>query len=171
MRSLEVLLDPESEARIRGHWEALEAAGIPSLELHTSASNRPHLTLLAGPELTPPPSGALGELPVTVELGAVLLFPHADRFVLDCPVSLIRHDGQGVFASLPQPFEATRYHSLIVPADSLTDELEATAWSADDASEVMGLRHRKYPIHGVQFHPESFLTMAGIDLLKNFLAL
>jgi anthranilate synthase component 2 len=85
--------------------------------------------------------------------------------------SLIRHDGGGVFASLPQPFEATRYHSLIVPADSLTDELEATAWSADDASEVMGLRHRKYPIHGVQFHPESFLTTAGIDLLKNFLAL
>jgi anthranilate synthase component 2 len=76
-----------------------------------------------------------------------------------------------VFASLPQPFEATRYHSLIVPAESLTDELEATAWSADDASEVMGLRHRKYPIHGVQFHPESFLTTAGIDLLKNFLAM
>jgi 2'-5' RNA ligase len=82
MRSLEVLLDPESEVRIRGQWEALEAAGIPSLALHTSASNRPHLTLLAGPELTPPPPGALGELPATVELGAVLLFPHAGRFVL-----------------------------------------------------------------------------------------
>jgi len=85
--------------------------------------------------------------------------------------SMIRHDGKGVFASLPQPFEATRYHSLIVPQETLTDELEATAWSADDGSEVMGLRHRKYPIHGVQFHPESFLTTAGIDLLKNFLRL
>ena len=82
MRSVEVLLDPESEARIRGQWEALEAAGVPSLALHTSESNRPHLTLLAGPELTPPPAGALGELPASVELGAVLLFPHAGRFVL-----------------------------------------------------------------------------------------
>ncbi|QHC57631.1 2'-5' RNA ligase family protein [Rathayibacter sp. VKM Ac-2760] len=82
MRSLEVLLDPESEARIRGQWEALEAAGVPSLSLHTAASNRPHLTLLAGPELTPPPPGALGPLPATVDLGAVLLFPHAARFVL-----------------------------------------------------------------------------------------
>ncbi|MDQ3329343.1 MAG: aminodeoxychorismate/anthranilate synthase component II [Planctomycetota bacterium] len=85
--------------------------------------------------------------------------------------SMIRHDGKGVFASLPEPFEATRYHSLIVPADTLTDDLEATAWAADDGSEIMGLRHRRYPIHGVQFHPESFLTTAGIDLLKNFLAL
>ncbi|MBA3312508.1 MAG: aminodeoxychorismate/anthranilate synthase component II [Planctomycetaceae bacterium] len=85
--------------------------------------------------------------------------------------SMIRHDGKGVFESLPEPFEATRYHSLIVPADTLTDDLEATAWAADDGSEIMGLRHRRYPIHGVQFHPESFLTTAGIDLLKNFLAL
>ena len=82
MRSVEVLLDPESEARVRSQWEALEAAGIPSLALHTSESNRPHLTLLAGPELTPPPPGALGPLPATVDLGAVLLFPHAGRFVL-----------------------------------------------------------------------------------------
>ena len=86
-------------------------------------------------------------------------------------ISQIRHDGQGVFGGLPDPFEATRYHSLIVPAESLTDDLVATAWSADDSSEVMGLRHRTFPVHGVQFHPESFLTTAGIDLLKNFLAL
>ncbi|PPG53332.1 hypothetical protein C5C24_02565 [Rathayibacter sp. AY2B3] len=82
MRSLEVLLDPESEARVRSQWEALEAAGIPSLALHTSASNRPHLTLVAGPELTAPEPGALGPLPATADLGAVLLFPHAGRFVL-----------------------------------------------------------------------------------------
>ena len=85
--------------------------------------------------------------------------------------SLIRHDGQGVFAGLPQPFEATRYHSLIVPPESLTDELVATAWAADDTTEIMGLRHVRYPVHGVQFHPESFLTSAGTDLLKNFLAM
>ena len=85
--------------------------------------------------------------------------------------SLIRHDGRGVFAGLPEPFEATRYHSLIVPAETLTDELEATAWSADDGTEVMGLRHRRYPVHGVQFHTERFLTTAGVDLLRNFLAI
>lgn len=85
--------------------------------------------------------------------------------------SMIHHDKQGVFAGLDDPFEATRYHSLIVPSETITDELQATAWVADDESEVMGLRHRKYPIHGVQFHPESFLTTAGIDLLKNFLAM
>ncbi|HEX6986904.1 MAG TPA: aminodeoxychorismate/anthranilate synthase component II [Planctomycetaceae bacterium] len=85
--------------------------------------------------------------------------------------SMIRHDGRGVFAGLPQPFEATRYHSLIVPAETLTDDLEATAWAAEDDTEVMGLRHRRYPVHGVQFHPESFLTTAGVDLLRNFLAM
>jgi len=85
--------------------------------------------------------------------------------------SLIRHDERGVFAGLPNPFEATRYHSLIVPADMLTGDLEATAWVADGETEVVGLRHRRYPVHGVQFHPESFLTTAGIDLLKNFLAM
>lgn len=82
MRSVELLLDPDSEARIRGQWEALEAAGVPSLSLHTSASNRPHITLLAGPELAPPPAGALGAPPASVDLGAVLLFPHSGRFVL-----------------------------------------------------------------------------------------
>ncbi|AND17617.1 hypothetical protein C5C18_08385 [Rathayibacter tritici] len=82
MRSVEVLLDPESDARVRGQWEALEAAGIPSLALHTSDSNRPHLTLVAGAELTAPEPGSLGPLPTTVDLGAVLLFPHAGRFVL-----------------------------------------------------------------------------------------
>lgn len=82
MRSVELLLDPESEARLRAQWEALETAGLPSLALHTSASNRPHVTLLAGRELTPPEPGALGPLPASVDLGAVLLFPHSGRFVL-----------------------------------------------------------------------------------------
>ena len=94
----------------------------------------------------------------------------ADR-LMHGKTSMIRHDGHGVFADLPQPFEATRYHSLIVPAETLTGELEATAWAAEDGGEVMGLRHRRYPVHGVQFHPESFLTTAGVDLLRNFLKL
>ncbi|MBO0984983.1 2'-5' RNA ligase family protein [Rathayibacter sp. SD072] len=82
MRSVELLLDPESEARIRSQWEALESAGLPSLALHRSESNRPHITLVAGPELECPEPGALGPLPASVDLGAVLLFPHSGRFVL-----------------------------------------------------------------------------------------
>src|SRR4029079_12314938 len=72
--------------------------------------------------------------------------------------SLIRHDGQGLFSGLENPFVATRYHSLIVPEQTLTDELVATAWSADPgkAPEIKGLRHRTHPVFGVQFHPESF---------------
>ena len=86
-------------------------------------------------------------------------------------VSPIHHLGTGVFAGLPNPFTATRYHSLCVPEATLSPELEVIAWAdfPGHAREVMGLRHRQYPIHGVQFHPESFLTDGGIDLLKNFL--
>jgi len=83
--------------------------------------------------------------------------------------SPILHDGKGVFAGLPSPFEATRYHSLIVRRDSVPDVLEITAETAE--KEIMGLRHRQYPIHGVQFHPESILTPEGKQLLKNFLEL
>jgi anthranilate synthase/aminodeoxychorismate synthase-like glutamine amidotransferase len=81
--------------------------------------------------------------------------------------SLVRHAGVGVFAGLPDPFEATRYHSLVVQPDSVPDELEVTAWTDDGV--VMGLRHRELPIEGVQFHPESILTVGGHDLLRNFL--
>ncbi len=84
-------------------------------------------------------------------------------------VSLIRHRGQGVFAGLPDPFEATRYHSLIVRRESVPECLEITAWT--DEGEVMGLQHRQHPVHGVQFHPESILTREGKRLLRNFLAL
>jgi anthranilate synthase component 2 len=81
-------------------------------------------------------------------------------------VSMIAHDGAGVFAGLPNPFQATRYHSLIVERSSLPPELEITA-EADGL--VMGLRHRSLPVEGVQFHPESILTPTGNDLLANFL--
>lgn len=90
--------------------------------------------------------------------------------------SLIHHNNRGVFAGLPNPFEATRYHSLIVPEETLPPELEVTAWADPEVAglprEVMGLKHRDYQTHGVQFHPESYLTGEhGIHLLKNFLAL
>ncbi|MCE5233530.1 MAG: aminodeoxychorismate/anthranilate synthase component II [Mizugakiibacter sp.] len=86
--------------------------------------------------------------------------------------SPIRHRGAGVFAGLPDPFEATRYHSLVVEQDSLPDCLEVTAWTeraAGSIDEIMGLRHKTLPIEGVQFHPESILTQHGHDLLRNFL--
>ena len=82
--------------------------------------------------------------------------------------SLIRHDGTGVFTGLPEPFEATRYHSLVVDRASVPPELEITAWTDDGI--VMGLRHRELAVEGVQFHPESILTGCGHDLLRNFLS-
>ena len=83
--------------------------------------------------------------------------------------SEIEHDGKGIFRSVPNPFTATRYHSLIVERDSLPRELVVTAETSDGI--IMGLRHRKYKVEGVQFHPESVLTESGKRLLKNFLAL
>ena len=86
--------------------------------------------------------------------------------------SPIRHEGKGVFAGLPDGYTATRYHSLVVDKDRLPDALEVTAWTENDdgsIEEVMGLRHREYPVEGVQFHPESILTEHGHALLKNFL--
>jgi len=83
--------------------------------------------------------------------------------------SPVQHQGTGVFTSLPNPFEATRYHSLIVRRESLPDCLQITAETSE--GEVMGLQHREFPIHGVQFHPESVLTGEGMQLLRNFLAL
>jgi len=83
--------------------------------------------------------------------------------------SMICHNGEEIFRGLENPFEATRYHSLIIDPGSLPPELEVTAWAEDDPEEIMGIRHRKLPIWGVQFHPESILTKEGKKLLKNFL--
>ncbi|GHD33567.1 anthranilate synthase component II [Halioglobus pacificus] len=94
------------------------------------------------------------------------------RQVMHGKTSPIHHCGEGVFAGLSQPFEATRYHSLVVEKASLPDCLEITAWTeaADgEIDEIMGLRHKTLPIEGVQFHPESILTAHGHDLLRNFL--
>ena len=84
-------------------------------------------------------------------------------------VSLIHHDGTGVFAGLPNPFPAARYHSLVVERGSLPADLLVNAWTDDGL--IMGLRHKRLPVHGVQFHPESIETSAGHALLQNFLAL
>jgi anthranilate synthase/aminodeoxychorismate synthase-like glutamine amidotransferase len=89
--------------------------------------------------------------------------------VMHGKTSEVSHAGQGVFAGLPSPFTATRYHSLVVDAATVPDVLEVTATTVDGI--VMGLRHRELPIHGVQFHPEAVLTAGGHDLLRNFLAL
>ena len=94
------------------------------------------------------------------------------RQVMHGKTSPIHHRGEGVFRGLSEPFEATRYHSLIVEKESLPDCLEITAWTrtqSGEVDEIMGLRHRELALEGVQFHPESILTAHGHDLLRNFL--
>ena len=86
--------------------------------------------------------------------------------------SMIQHRGKGVFADLPQPFEATRYHSLVLEKHEIPGDLEVTAWTEyenGEIEEIMGLKHRDLPVEGVQFHPESILTRCGHDLLQNFI--
>jgi anthranilate synthase component 2 len=94
------------------------------------------------------------------------------KTIMHGKTSRIRHEGRGVFVGLPDGYEATRYHSLVVAKDTLPECLEITAWTEnEDGSfdEIMGLRHRELPVEGVQFHPESILTEHGHALLKNFL--
>ncbi|MEW6353749.1 MAG: aminodeoxychorismate/anthranilate synthase component II [Pseudomonadota bacterium] len=94
------------------------------------------------------------------------------REIMHGKTSLIHHTGQGVFKGLPNPFEATRYHSLVIEKASLPDCLEITAWTENEKGEmdeIMGVRHKTLPVEGVQFHPESILTQYGHELLKNFL--
>ncbi len=81
--------------------------------------------------------------------------------------SMIYHDGKKIFYGLPNPFEATRYHSLVIKRETLSDDFVITAWTDD--GEIMGIRHKRYALEGVQFHPESILTTVGKDLLRNFL--
>ncbi len=95
----------------------------------------------------------------------------ADK-VMHGKTSMMFHQGKGVFAGLPQPFEATRYHSLVLKKDSVPDCLEVTAWTEHEngeIEEIMGVKHKSLPIEGVQFHPESILTRCGHDLLQNFI--
>jgi anthranilate synthase/aminodeoxychorismate synthase-like glutamine amidotransferase len=129
-----------------------EHAGLSNAVIEQFAGRRPVLGVCLGHQ-------CLGQ----VYGGDVVRAPE----VMHGKTSLIRHNGTGVFAGLPDPFEATRYHSLIVDRASVPDVLEVTAWTDDGI--VMGLRHRELPLEGVQFHPESILTASGHDLLRNFL--
>ena len=95
--------------------------------------------------------------------GKVVLAPR----LMHGKTSMILHDGRAVYQGLPNPFEATRYHSLIVQRESMPECLMVTSWTAE--GEVMGIRHKRHPVEGVQFHPESILTAVGKDLLRNFL--
>ena len=93
------------------------------------------------------------------------------RRLMHGKVDMIHHHGRGLFAGLDNPFQATRYHSLVIEPETLSDEFEVTAWSEDPqiGREIMAVAHRKLPLYGVQFHPESFLTFAGYDILRRFL--
>ncbi len=115
-------------------------------------------------ETTPILGVCLGHQCIGQAYGGVVL--RADR-IMHGKTSLIYHKGDALFTGMPSPFEATRYHSLIVEESSLPDCLMVTAFT--DQGEIMGLRHREYPVFGVQFHPESILTTYGPRLLRNFL--
>jgi len=130
-----------------------EDAGLSNQVISTFAGRRPVLGVCLGHQ-------CIGQL----YGGEVVRAPQ----IMHGKTSLIRHDEGGVFAGLPNPLEATRYHSLVVERASVPDVLEITA-ETDDGT-VMGVRHREVDVEGVQFHPESILTSAGHELLKNFLA-
>jgi len=108
----------------------------------------------------------LGHQSLAVAFGGEVV--RADR-LMHGKTSMIHHDGKTIFRALPNPFEATRYHSLLVKRATVPDCLEVSAETAE--GEIMGLRHRTLGVEGVQFHPESILTAAGMDLLRNFLKL
>ena len=161
--------------------DALDVAGIRAL--------RPaHIMISPGPG-TPDDSGVsldvLRELSGEIPIFGVCLGHQAlaqvfggnvvrAKRIMHGKTSPVHHRGQGVFAGLPSPFDATRYHSLVVEQTSVPDCLEVTAWTENaDGSldEIMGLRHKRLAVEGVQFHPESILTEHGYNLLRNFLGL
>jgi anthranilate synthase/aminodeoxychorismate synthase-like glutamine amidotransferase len=107
----------------------------------------------------------IGHQAIGVAFGAAIV--RAPR-IMHGKTSPIHHDGRGVFRGIPSPFEATRYHSLVIDPVSVPAVLEVSAWT--DRGEIMGVRHRVLPVEGVQFHPESILTLEGKKLLRNFLA-
>ena len=146
-----VALDPDGVLISPGPGRP-EDAGLSNEVIRRFAGSRPVLGVCLGHQ-------CIGQ----VYGGEVVRAPA----IMHGKTSLVRHHGTGVFAGLPDPFEATRYHSLVVDPDSVPAELEVTAWTDDGV--IMGLRHRQHDVEGVQFHPESILTAAGHDLLRNFL--
>jgi anthranilate synthase/aminodeoxychorismate synthase-like glutamine amidotransferase len=156
-RNDQVTLDEVAEM----HPERICISPGPGTPLDAGISN--DLILKFGPT-TPILGVCLGHQCIGHVFGGEVV--RADR-IMHGKTSPIVHEGDGVFRSLPNPFEATRYHSLIVRRESLPPELAITAETAQ--REIMGLRHRRYPIQGVQFHPESIMTEVGKQLLLNFL--
>jgi para-aminobenzoate synthetase component II len=106
----------------------------------------------------------LGHQCIGFTFGAEIV--RADR-IMHGKTSMIYHDRKGIYHGLPNPFEATRYHSLVVKPGTLSDEFDVVAWT--DQNEIMGIRHKRFPLEGVQYHPESFLTLEGTRLLANFI--
>ncbi|MFO7280366.1 MAG: aminodeoxychorismate/anthranilate synthase component II [Thermoanaerobacterales bacterium] len=147
-----VELDPDAVLISPGPGRP-EDAGVSNAVIEHFAGRRPVLGVCLGHQ-------CIGQ----VYGGRVVRAPE----IMHGKTSLVHHDGTGVFAGLPSPFEATRYHSLVVERETLPDVLQVTAWTDDGV--VMGLRHRELGVEGVQFHPESVLTARGHDLLRNFLA-
>lgn len=112
----------------------------------------------------------LGHQSIAAAYGAEIV--RADR-LMHGKTDMIHHDERGLFTGLDNPFQATRYHSLIVKPDTLSGDFEISAWcnAPDGSREIMGIRHRHYPLYGLQFHPESFLTPRGIEILRRFIQL
>ncbi|MGE0608015.1 MAG: aminodeoxychorismate/anthranilate synthase component II [Pirellulales bacterium] len=112
----------------------------------------------------------LGHQSIGQATGAEIV--RADR-LMHGKTDRIHHDNRGLYAGLENPFQATRYHSLVIRPGTLSDDFEVCAWSdaPDGQREIMGIRHKRLPVHGVQFHPESFLTHCGTELLRRFIAL
>ncbi len=134
-------------------------AGVSMAAIETMAGLKPILGVCLGHQ-------SIGQ----VYGGAIV---HAKK-IMHGKTSMVVHTGEGVFSGLTNPFEATRYHSLVIDKDSLPKCLELTAWTENEeglVDEIMGIRHRQLSIEGVQFHPESILTEHGHDLLRNFLAM
>lgn len=154
--SVDELLDPQPDGIVisPGPGEP-SAAGVSIGLVHACASRR--IPLLGV---------CLGHQSIGVAFGGSIV---RARSIMHGKVSAIEHDGLGVFKGLASPFDATRYHSLVIDRDSCPAELSVTARTAD--GEIMGVRHRELPIEGVQFHPESILTLMGKPLLKGFLDL
>ena len=164
--------------------QKLDVRRNDQITLHEIAAMRPERIIISPGPCTPQEAGIsipliqrfAGEIPI---LGVCLGHQAVGaafggrivraRKLMHGKTSAIEHDGRGVFENLPKPFTATRYHSLIVERKSLPRDLEISAETGDGV--IMGLRHRKFRIEGVQFHPESVLTTSGFDLLKNFLRL
>ena len=111
----------------------------------------------------------LGHQSIAQAFGAKIV--RADR-LMHGKTDMIHHDGRGLYEGLENPFQATRYHSLVIKPDTLGEDFEVCAWSEDPqvGREIMGIRHRKFPVFGLQYHPESFLTDSGMLLLQHFLA-